>query len=387
LPQEKDGLSAAAAVNEPRKNYFASIDGLRLLASINIVLFHLERAGALDSLHGSPGWLFSIIKGPAFHASLFFILGGFIYGAKYADRERTFDWRTFFTKRLKTLYPLHAVTTLIMVLLLVFSNAVINVPRLGFSVLVHLSGTWALWPQNAYRLNSPAWALSAFFLCYLLLGPVLHLTARLVTRKSLLLAMACAITPIALWSLLYVAIDKPQWYHFFHVFAPIRFFEFILGLLLARMYLLNPARSAIPSFVNDLIFLALIVCIYYNVKWEAYSSDGWKFFQYHTFMVPLYAVLVYRMVRAGGFVASFFALKPIRSIGMSSFYPYLLHIPLSSVACFIAWRVFGVDGLFHEPLPLIIFMVALYVGSALVWGKLRTGRTTAPAVPDPAGSK
>jgi peptidoglycan/LPS O-acetylase OafA/YrhL len=367
--------STHPAPPSPPRNYFASIDGLRLLASVNIVLFHLERAGALYHLHGSPGWLFSLLKAPAFHASLFFILGGFIYGVKFAGREQAFNSRSFFRKRLKALYPLHVVTTLLMVLLCVFSDAVINIPRLAFSVFLHLSGTWAFWPQKAYMLNSPAWALSAFFLCYLLLGPTIRITARLATRPSLILAMVCAAVPIFLWSGLYAFIQRPEWYHFFHVFAPIRFCEFVLGILLARMYLLNPVRSAIPSFVNDLIFIGIVTCIYYIAQWEGHSPDGLKFFQYHSLMIPLYAILVYRMVRADGIVAWFFALKPVRSIGMCSFYPYLLHIPLSSLTCFVALRAFGKNGLFHEPLPLIIFMLILYVGSALVWQKFRTGRS------------
>jgi peptidoglycan/LPS O-acetylase OafA/YrhL len=339
------------------------------------VLFHLERAGALDHLHGSPGWLFAPLKGPAFHASLFFILGGFIYGVKFAGKERTFDTRAFFRKRLNALYPLHVMTTLLMVFLCIWSDAIINFPRLAFSVFLHLTGTWAFWPQKAYMLNSPAWALSAFFLCYLLLGPTIRVTASLKTRRALLLGMVGATLPIFLWSGLYLFIQKPSLYHFFHVFAPIRFCEFVLGILLARMYLLKPGRSAIPAIFNDLIFVGLVFCINRIVHWEVHAPDGLKFFQYHSIMVPLYAILVYRMVRANGIIAWIFALKPVRSIGMASFYPYLLHIPLSSLTCSIAYRVFHIKGLFHDPLPLIVFMLVLYIGSALVWGVFRTGRT------------
>ncbi|MBN1129077.1 MAG: acyltransferase [Chitinispirillaceae bacterium] len=380
MPHDKNGISAApSGLAASPKKYFASIDGLRLIASINIVLFHLEQAGALDHLHGSPGWLFTILKGPAFHASLFFLLGGFIYCIKFAGKETTFDIRSFFWKRLKTLYPLHVATTLLMVLLCVISASHLNLPRLVLSTLLHFSGTWAFWPQKWYMLNSPAWALSAFFLCYLLLGHALRFTERFKTRGTLLGAMAGCFAVLFLWSGLYAAIGDQSLYHQFHVFAPVRFFEFLIGMLLARRYLLNPSRSTLPAFVNDLIVIVICVGIFFTARQEHYAGDRMAFFLYHSAMIPFYAVLVYRMAREGGFFASFFALKPVRSLGMCSFYPYLLHIPLSSLTCTIAKRVFGFDGLFHEPLPLIVFMIALYVGSALVWGRLRTGRSTPSA--------
>ena len=358
-----------------RTNYFASIDGIRLIASVNVVLFHLVRTGALDDLHGAPGWLFALIKGPAFHASLFFILGGFIYGAKYAGRESSFNPGAFFAKRLKALYPLHAITLAIMVIICFVNAPSIDYARLARSIALHASGAWALWPQSTYTLNTPSWALSAFFLCYALFGPCLRLTALMTSRFRLVLAMALMLGVIASWSGLYAAIGDESLYQQFHVFAPVRVCEFIIGILLARFYLIHPARSAVPPLVNDAIVLGLCAAIYCNVRWMHAASPGWVFFRYHTVMLPLYALLVYRMVRADGVIAAFFGFAPVRIVGMCSFYPYLIHIPLASLVELAAKRIFHVDGLFHKPLPLVIFMVVLYIGSALLWQKFRTGRS------------
>ncbi|HEX2957175.1 MAG TPA: acyltransferase family protein, partial [Chitinispirillaceae bacterium] len=208
--------------------YFRSIDGLRLLASINIVLLHLEGIGGLNNLNGAPGWLFKLIKGPAFHASIFFLLGGFIFTIKFSSQAQNFKTLPFLRKRFSELFPLHIITTAIMIIMFVIrysANEDFNLIKLFYSSLIHLSLLYSFFPFFSYTLNTPSWALSAFFLCYLLFGPVLRLIVP-VNRKRLLLTLAffCCI-PVLLWGLLYGVLGTPEkLYHFFHIFAPIRFF-------------------------------------------------------------------------------------------------------------------------------------------------------------------
>jgi peptidoglycan/LPS O-acetylase OafA/YrhL len=374
--------------------YFESIDGLRLLASINIVLFHLEGMGGLNDLNGSPGWLFRIIKGPAFHASLFFMLAGFIYTVKYAARADTLSTRTLITGRLRDLYPLHAATTLMMVPFAFFSLPVPgleNIVGIVFSCIVHLSMLWSFFPLTPHALNRPSWALSAFMLCYLLFGPLLRRVIVPARRRTVIALMVFCGVPGLVWSAFFASVHHHDVYAFFHVFAPVRFFEFMLGMLLARLYHLNITRSRsfrirdIP-WLNDMLIAGTLIVLFFNLRLTAVSNPFLRFAAYHVFVLPLYATLLYRLARGNGIIARLFAFPAVRNLGKCSFYPYLLHIPLVSWLCRIIDRQAGNSHFLHSPGNIALVMGTLYGGSCLFWLLRRKHRKPTYRTHTPAGT-
>lgn len=369
---------------KPKKQYFNSIDGLRLIASVNVVLFHMEAMGGLNDLHGSPGWLFLLIKGPAFHATLFFILAGFIFTIKYAPQAATFSTLALTRARFRDLYPLHALTVLAMLpfpILAAWNSGALPLGKLGLSGAIHLSLLWSIVPLDAFSLNTPSWALSAFFLCYLLFGPALRAITPVTSRRAIVACMAgCMIVPLG-WGFLYASVGQGA-YTFFHIFAPVRFFEFILGMLLARLYVLNTTKPrtvrvrSIP-YANDLLILACLALLAGNLAIRKGNGPLIHWLSYHVFMLPIYATMLYRLARGNGLVARLFAFKAIRQLGKCSFYPYLLHIPLISWTAWIAREAFGFDRILHHPWFVLIFMLCLYGGSYLYWLKApKRKRTT-----------
>jgi peptidoglycan/LPS O-acetylase OafA/YrhL len=363
----------AAAVGTPTpipdKRYFNAIDGLRLIASINVVLFHLETMGGLNDLGGRPGWLFRLIKGPAFHASIFFILGGFIFATKFAHKAAEFDSRAFFNKRLRELYPLHLATTLAMAALYVVkrwgTDEVINVPKLVFSSFMHLSFLWSFCPLGSLNLNTPSWALSAMFLCYALFGPLLRWSLALNGRPAVMRRMALFFVPLAAWWLLYGAIGTPDnMYQFFHGFAPARFLEFGMGVLLARFFALRDENRR-PAFFEaarcDLTVLCLCVLVFFNLSSAVRATRVMEWLSYHVLMIPVYLAAVYMMSIEKGVFARIMAINVVRKLGRTSFYPYLIHIPLISIITLFCERVFGYKIFLHSSLNIIIFMALLYV--------------------------
>jgi len=352
----------------PQKRYFNAIDGLRLLASVNVVLFHLEAAGGFNDLGGSPGWLFRIIKGPAFHASLFFILGGFIFAVKFAPKVAEFSARAFLKKRLRELYPLHLITTLVMVALYVVkrwgTDEVINAPKLIFSSFMHLSFLWSLCPFGSMNLNTPSWALSAMFLCYLLFGPLLKRSLGLKSRLAVMGWMALFFIPLAAWWLLFAAIGSPDaMYQFFHGFAPVRFFEFGLGALLARFFALRDENKRPPLFIAvrcDLAVLLLCGLVFVNLSSAVRATPALERLSYHVFMIPVYLTAIYTMSIEKGLFARIMAHNVVQKLGRTSFYPYLAHIPLISVITIFCERVLNYKKFLHSPINIVIFTVLLY---------------------------
>lgn len=365
---------------KPANRYFRSIDGLRLLASINIVLLHLEGIGGLNDLNGAPAWLFRIIKGPAFHASLFFMLGGFIFTIKFAKHATEFKTVPFLRKRFSELFPLHAITTLIMVALFAIKHASpgsLDVVKLIYSGFIHLSLLYSFFPFSSYTLNTPSWALSAFFLCYLLFGIVLKYVVQLRNRKILLfLAFLSCTIPLS-WGLLYGALGTPQHlYHFFHIFAPIRFFEFLTGMLMAHFFLLSSTdkKTFYSSILNDALTIVSLLMIYFLLHFRSKQHPLSTYLAYHAYVLPFYILLLYIVASEQGIIARILGLSFIRNIGKSSFYPYLLHIPLISLITYICERCFGYYKFLHRPLNIFLFIFLLYAGSALYVGKFRKKR-------------
>jgi peptidoglycan/LPS O-acetylase OafA/YrhL len=375
-----------------KKMYFNGLDGLRLIASVNIVLFHFQYIGGFYNMGGSPGWFFRLIKGPAFHASLFFILGGFIFAAKFAPKIAAFKNRPFLKKRFLELYPLHLITTLTMASLFVikrWGTESIDWGKLCGSLFMHLSFLWSLWPFGTYSLNTPSWALSAMFFCYLLFGPLFKWSCSIKTRRTAILYIVLFFVPLAAWGALYSAIGTPgEYYHFFHTFAPVRLFEFGLGMLLARFFILQreaKAHAAVSSNVNNKKYglkalcsdltIALCVCfVYYNLNLQYRGSPSLKFFSYHLFMIPVYLTILYVVALEKGVIARVLSFPTLRKIGRTSFYPYLVHITLMSIVTLFCERTLGYRKFLHSPLNIIIFMIVLYGCSYLYVYALRNKR-------------
>ena len=100
-------------------NYFPAIDGLRLLASLNIVMLHLGSSNALAYMADCT-WLMPIFNAPAFAAGIFYVLAGFLFASKFSDPDRIVPVVPFMFSRIAKLYRLHFFMTLLMFVVLVF---------------------------------------------------------------------------------------------------------------------------------------------------------------------------------------------------------------------------------------------------------------------------
>jgi len=389
-------MASNAAESVSSTYYFRSIDGLRLFAAVNIILFHFERIGGLHALHGSPGWLFMLVKGPAFHASLFFILSGFIYTIKYAAHTETFSATRFLKSRFAALYPLHVITTISMVpftIMAISKSGGTGYGKLVVSCLVHLGLIWPFFPFGTYEFNSPSWALAAFFFCYLLFYPALKRVVRLTRRREVFAALALCLCVPALWSCVFGLTEySDEIYFFFHVFPPVRFCEFAVGMLLARLYQVSTFKTGGTSVwnkppVNDLLNVLVLVLVYQNLSIHALHSALLTWVSYHMFMIPLYAMLLYRFARGGGLLPGLTMIPVVRQMGQCSFYPYLLHIPLVSWFCWLLERGFGYSTFLHAPQNVLLFIAALYGLSTAYWvirGRRRRRKRTMAGIA-PAG--
>lgn len=353
--------------------YYFAVDGLRLLASINIVLFHTEAIGGFYNLQGSPDWFFRILKGPAFSASIFFILGGFIFTSKFASRVESFNTWNFLKKRFSELYPLHALTSLIMIGLMIaryLPDGALSIPKLIFSTFLHLSLLWSVFPFFSYSLNTPSWALSAFFLCYLFFHPLLRFVIRINKKRILMLWIAVFLIPSTIWGLVFYFMGSPaNLYQFFHAFGPVRFFEFGIGALMARFFQLSDRyrkKTLFTLVIYDIVLILASILIYLNIQYfNSPDKPLMTWMSYHVFMIPLFIVILYCLAVERGMIQLVLSQPFIRNVGKSSFYPYLIHIPFISGVTFFCEKFLGYKTLLHSPENATILVIFIYASCFL----------------------
>lgn len=332
--------------------------------------------GAFHESGGSPGWLFRFIKGPGFSASVFFLLSGFLLASRFQDRPKEFSLKQFLKKRLWDLYPLHFITTLLM-LPLVFDSGKSMIIFIG-SLFQQLSLGFSLWPVSEYTFNTPSWALSAMFIAYLFFPVFL----RSLSLKPLVFwsLQGLSFSFLVVWAFLYDSLMTNYNVHdFFQFFFLPRVAEFYLGIGLYRVYLFLAAKKRfqvrkVQLFLFPVFLLAVFCGLYFinNGEWRGERMMRWM--TTHVFSLPLFATLVLVLALDKQRCLWLWHRPLLRKAGQASFYPYLLHIPWFCWLSVGGKHLFERDLLFSSTGTVILATFILYLFSAFYFqslGKLR----------------
>ncbi|MEU5082058.1 MULTISPECIES: acyltransferase family protein [Streptomyces] len=218
-----------------------SLTGLRFYAAALVFCFHTSLTKMVDPfadrdfadgyglLFGKAGWA---------GVSFFFILSGFVLAWSARPGERL---GPFYRRRLLKIYPNHVVTWALTLLL--FSSTVGGVsvwlPNL---FLVH---SWIPRLDTFVSVNQPSWSLCSELLFYLLFPLLWRWVKNLrsgrlwawfaVTFAGLLLTQIVIDTLVpATPRLTEWPLSETQWWLAYNI-PPLRLFEFVLGMLMARI--------------------------------------------------------------------------------------------------------------------------------------------------------
>jgi peptidoglycan/LPS O-acetylase OafA/YrhL len=230
----------------PTTTRYVALDGLRGVAALAVLLFHLENYG----LYPFPGHIHAV--------DLFFMMSGFVIAAAYNERVSKLGLVGFMEQRVARLYPTYALSLLIAVAFMAFIAAISKVHvdvrptllSLPFQLL-YLPSPPALVPphQANFLLNGPGWSL----LWELAVNVLYAIMLSRLSRR--LLTAVVAVGALALGGLLLfgVPIDGGSDWPTFYV-GPLRvLFGFPLGMLIYRLKR--------PAFDTPFLFLALAVVL------------------------------------------------------------------------------------------------------------------------------
>lgn len=368
------------------RNYFPALDGLRLMASVNIVMLHLGSSSALGYLSDCK-WLMPIINAPAFAAGIFYVLAGFLFASKFSDPDRRIPVIPFMFSRIAKLYRLHFFMTLLMFAVLVFKfSGYAHLPGFGEapflaelsdcaskglskmvhpwrSLLLHLSLTWSVVPDLGMKLNEPSWSLTSFLLCYAITPWFSRVLFRQ-SNKMLWILFGVLFIPGIIWAVVFGATGNLWFdgygakYRFFHIFAPVRIFEYLFGMVLFRLYNEGFFDKLKRDYIGGVAQAILLAAIYGSLfLMSPGANPGWNYFAHHSVPIMLYGLFLISLLSGKGFLARFFTVGIVRKVGKASFYPYLIHLPIIT----IAWGMCNLN----KPSNTIKLMIFIYAVSTL----------------------
>jgi peptidoglycan/LPS O-acetylase OafA/YrhL len=302
----------------------AGIDGLRAIAALWVVLFHV-RAFSGARLGGVPG-LDLLVRSGSAGVSLFLVLSGFCLSIPFAaGRQQRFAAGRFLVRRCWRLLPAYYASLLVIVLVTAVWGGALGLEQYGGAgmaaqVAAHATMTHTFFPGTFYALNGAYWSLGLEWQLYLLL-PLMVLAARrwgvrpvvlaaigVNVAYRIVLALLSARGVVAHGSLLDTAV-LPN-------LAPGRCAEFALGLVAAELYAgggirvwaarLRPA----PLLLVPLALLAV--------------GDPLS----HLVFGAVFFVLVATVLAQDNVVARLASWRPLAALGAMSYSLYLVHQPM-----------------------------------------------------------
>ena len=353
------------SVNNIKNEHFTTLEWFRFILSLYIVIFHTFNYST------APTWIRDFFDTGFFATSSFFILSGFILAHVYLKnkgtpqvvmREPTKD---FFIKRFANLYPIHIISMILFMIVLVaipYANINPNDTGVGlravtldatngvpYSELRHvmsntelviaiLMNIFMIQSWNAYYMmfNFPTWSISTLFFFYLVF-PYAAIKIHQLKKPYFFLFIlnAVALIPVVL-CLMYTDMGNPE-AGFLHRNPIVRLPEFLGGILLCHIYHQNKLNNKLPNTWGMVKLFILIVILLTAMRSFLYAMtnywDSW-FIAYHLLHNGLILSLEMLMIY---FIVNLPQINNDRinywgeRLGNSSLPLFALHIPIYSV--------------------------------------------------------
>lgn len=330
-------MNVQSTVFSDSKTHYEILDGLRGVAAIMVVIFHL-----FETFTGG-NHLVQIINHGYLAVDFFFVLSGFVIGYAYDDRWNKMTLMDFFKRRLIRLHPMIIAGMVIGAIGFYYSASPIVFPLIngvpfwklilitliGFTLLpVPTSFDIRGWAEM-HPLNGPAWSLFFEYVANLLYA----LFIRKFSKKALSVLVfiaGCALIHLAVtgpngdviggWSLeptqLKIGLTRLM-------------FPFFAGLLLSRI--VKPGKIK-----NAFLWCSLMVIIILSFPRIGGSENLWMNGLYDSFsIIFIFPLIVY--IGASGEVNGKYTSKICRFLGDISYPIYIIHYPL--IYIFTAWVV------------------------------------------------
>jgi len=317
------------------KPHYPILDGLRGVAAVMVVMFHLCEAHATSHQD-------QLINHGYMAVDFFFLLSGFVVGYAYDDRWGKMSIGDFFKRRLVRLQPMVVMGMIIGAICFYFGDSTLfpnihTVPvwkmllimLIGFTLLpVPLSMDIRGWTEM-HPLDGPAWSLFYEYIANILYGLFVRKFSKTLLSIFVFIAACVMIHYLVTgpagdvvggW-----ALDPTQ----IRIGLTRLIFPFFAGLLLCRM-------AKLAQVKNAFFWCSLLIVLVLSLPRFGDAQHVWMNGIYESVSIILiFPLIVY--LGASGEVKGKFATKLCKFFGDISYPIYITHYPL--IYIYTAWVV------------------------------------------------
>lgn len=349
------------------KPHYEILDGLRGVAALMVIIFHLFEA------HSGGNHLTQIINHGYLAVDFFFMLSGFVIGYAYDDRWDRMTLGTFFKRRLIRLHPMVIMGSIVGAVFFYFQKSDVCFPLIGetpaWMLLLLMVWGFTLLPlplkwdvrgwTEMHPLNGPAWSLYYEYIANILYALFVRRFNK--TALTLLVALAACLTVyrsqtdplgdmVGGWALTW----EQQYVGFTRLLYP-----FFGGLLLSRLgWLIRLKKRAFW-------YCSLLIVAMLSVPRIGGEEHYWMNGLYEACCI-LFVFPVIVSMGAGGKVTGRHSTAICKFLGEISYPIYITHYPL--VYVYTAW-VCNTGASLKDGIP---YMLCVFAGAvALAYASLK----------------
>ncbi|MBC1708953.1 acetyltransferase [Listeria welshimeri] len=308
------------------RKYVPSIDGLRALAVIAVIAYHLN---------------FSWAKGGFIGVDIFFVLSGYLITnilLTQWEKNQTLQLKQFWLRRFRRLIPAAYVMIVVVVIFSVLFHSEIlkNLRGDAIASFFYVSNWWFIFHNVSYfdsfGMPSPLknlWSLAIEEQFYLIWPVFLLVFLRWVKNPKLLLKIVIGLGLLSvIWmTILYVPGTDPSRVYYG---TDTRLFDLLSGCALAFVWPFNRLSPNIPKRSKAALNIAGTISILFFFLITALVSE-YQPFLYRgglLFVAIMGVVMIATIAHPASYLSKIFSFKPLRWIGTRSYGIYLWHYPI-----------------------------------------------------------
>lgn len=256
--------------------------------------------------------------------AFFFILSGFVISLRYDNKvlKTDFSHKAFFKKRISKIWPTHIS---LLLLALILSPSLPLFGGLGHAakcvVNALLLQSWVPDSNFYWFGNAVAWFLSNMAFCYFLFPWI----SRFISRSSAKTLCIAGIFVLAIYFSLASVVPQGRVNDLLFVFPPARLLDFVIGMLLCRLYIYLDDKNLTVRTSNILEIVALVFSAAMMPLW--YYAFPRQLATASLFWVPCaLLILVFALTdKRPGIFGTLFHNKLLLWLGSISFEFFIVH--------------------------------------------------------------